>query len=368
MFYLPQAQPAQSVPFHASMSGVDQRWWRTLLAAPVFGFFYVLFNILLMVGIAVYLGGDGFMELMIKLQEKPNLQDPLQLIVLTGSLALFIPAALLTTMLIFRTRMGFGSSVYGRVRWSWLGISTLISFSFSAPFIIGLTFLEGAQLSDFHPNPKLVLMLTLIIILVPLQSAGEEYAFRGIMTHFIGSLIKNPKVSFGVALVFTSLAFGLAHSSLDPSTLLQLSGFGAAAWYLTYRTGGLESAIGMHAMNNTVIFALEAFIGKSDSLVGAETTTPWISTIVALCIVFAEAAVILYVFKKWSGDNPQRSHLTNPTYRPVPTATYLYDKYQQGQFYPEYFGLYPPQVQLDMAQRSPQLRQLLSPELAEQLA
>lgn len=367
MFYLPQAQPAHPVPFHASMSGRDQSWWRTLLVIPVFGVIYVFFNILLVGGFALYLGGDEFLSFLNDLQEKPNLQDPVHLVFMMASLAVFIPAAMLTTLLIFRTRMGFASSVYGRIRWSWLGISTFISLCFSGPYIIGATFLEGVQLSDFNPNPKLALMLALIIVLVPLQSAGEEYAFRGVMTHFIGALVKNPKISFGLAFVLTSLAFGLAHSSLDPAILIQLSGFGAAAWYLTYRTGGLEAAIGMHAMNNTTIFALEMFIGESDSLVGPETTTSWASTLVALSVAALETAAILWVFKKWSGDNPKRSRLTNPAYRPQPTVDYLREKYQSGKFYPEYFGFYPPQVQLEMAQRSPELQQFLAPELAAQL-
>lgn len=346
MFYLPQAMPAQPVEYQRSFSGADTRWWRILLGilagVAVFG----ILSVLLLVAPYVFYGLEGGNEFLTNLGAKNlNLQDPGVLIFLALSLAVIIPASQIGSLIAFRSKIGFLHSVMGRIRWGWLALSTLVSFAFSFTLIVGLNIILSQELPAYNPNPRLWLMIFLVVTLIPLQSAGEEYVFRGFLPQIIGAWLPWRKVSFAISLILSSSLFALAHGSLDPATFFQLSAFGMAAWILTYRTGGLEAAIGFHAMNNVTIFVTEMFTGVSNSLVGSETVTLWSDSLIVVAFIVLQVGTIDWVYRKWEGRSSTRRHLTDPRQRPLPTQDYLWKKYQRGVFYPEFLEFYPQHIQ-----------------------
>ena len=52
-----------------------------------------------------------------------------------------------------------------------------------------------------------------------------------------------------------------AHGSLDPWIVLSLGASAVAACWMTWRTGGLEAAVSLHAVNNVVIIVGQALVG-----------------------------------------------------------------------------------------------------------
>jgi membrane protease YdiL (CAAX protease family) len=92
-----------------------------------------------------------------------------------------------------------------------------------------------------------------LVVLIFLQTAGEELFFRGYLTQQLAARIPHPLV-WGL---LPSLAFGLAHTAngggdaqftlyyVAVATLL-----GLVMTALAWRTGGLAAAMGFHLMNN----------------------------------------------------------------------------------------------------------------------
>lgn len=356
MFFPPKAIPDTPVPYHLLPTGPHIKWWRVLLGLPTFALTYMMLVFTIILAFVPLFSADNYDQLG---KGNINLQDPAQMVFLTLTLAVAIIVVYLTFVVSFGIKPGFLGSVTGKLRWGWMMIAFVISGFFSFVLIFGTAVAASGGLPEFNPNPRLALMLVLIVCLVPLQSAAEEYVFRGYIPHLISALLPWRNIALAIGLVASTVLFAAAHGSFDPSTFVQLGSFAVVAWVLTYRTGGLEAAIAFHAMNNTVIFILEMFIGKSDSLVGKDTVTPWSNTIITMIAMLIEGAVLLRAYSKWEARKSQRTHLTNPALRPVPTQEFLYNAYQRGELYPEYFLSYPPAVQIEMVQQYPHLQSQL---------
>lgn len=104
---------------------------------------------------------------------------------------------------------------------------------------------------NFKLQPFLVL-LAIGVILLPLQTSFEEYAFRGYGMQFLGTLFKNR----WLPLIITSVTFGLMHI-LNPEVeqlgyiiMVYYIGTGLFLGIITLMDDGLELALGFHFANN----------------------------------------------------------------------------------------------------------------------
>jgi CAAX prenyl protease-like protein len=85
------------------------------------------------------------------------------------------------------------------------------------------------------------------VVLVPI---AEELAFRGYLLRFLSSTPRlSPYVSALLALVVSSMAFGLLHERWLAATLA-----GLAYGLLVQKTGRLQDAIAAHMVSNMVLF------------------------------------------------------------------------------------------------------------------
>ena len=99
--------------------------------------------------------------------------------------------------------------------------------------------------------------ILVILLLTPLQAAGEEYLFRGYLTQAFGSLVWARKASQALAVLGPALIFALFHGlSQDWPVFFDRFAFGVVAGILVIRTGGLEAAIAMHVLNNFLAFGV----------------------------------------------------------------------------------------------------------------
>lgn len=161
----------------------------------------------------------------------------------------------------------------GRIRLDQFAIGMALAAGYLA-LSLGSTWLSGAppMRSDL-PVEYWLAALAPMLLLVFLQSAGEEIFFRGYLTQQLAARIPHPIV-WGM---LPSLAFGLAHTAnaggdaqfaiyyVTVATLL-----GLVMTAMVWRTGGLAAAMGFHLMNN---------IGAM-LLVGVAGVTPPISLFV----------------------------------------------------------------------------------------
>lgn len=179
------------------------------------------------------------------------------------SLAALILVAFFISAVIFKQRPGFLASVSGSLRWGWLGRCVLIVLPLWLIYIGFDWFLtaEAGGFDDLAVNQDTWLLVVGILITTPLQSAGEEYGFRGVVNRAIAGFFRNEKAGLVAGLIVSSGVFMWAHSASDLWLNLYYFSFGAASCILVWRTGGLEASIVMHVVNNLLS---EAFLPFSD--------------------------------------------------------------------------------------------------------
>ena len=169
-----------------------------------------------------------------------------------------------------------------------------------------MTYLIGGEFKFVFDAKRFFGFAIISLLLLPVQSATEEIVFRGYLNQGLMRYLKNKWVVFAI----TSTLFMAMHlanpeaiSAADKGILpLVMSGyffFGFACCLMVLIDDGLESAIGVHAGNNTfaalfvnyensVLPTPSVFVTKADPVYDS------ISTIVILSIVL----VILYYLNR----------------------------------------------------------------------
>lgn len=184
-------------------------------------------------------------------------------------LAALIPIALLSTRIAHGADAAYLSSVAGGLRWQWIWRCLRITVPL---FVVcaGLALLiEWPQ----APRPaQWELLLLLVLVGTPLQAAGEEYIFRGLVMQNIGACFRRPRTAMWMATAVSTVLFALVHGSTDPWILLDLGIGAVACCILVWRTGGLEAAIVLHAVNNMVGMSASLVFGGWDEDFVRETS------------------------------------------------------------------------------------------------
>jgi membrane protease YdiL (CAAX protease family) len=230
-------------------------------------------------------------------------------------LAVAIPLVLLAVRWIGRRPAGTVSSVTGGLRWRWLGLCLLAA----VPILAATT---GAMLllpAEDEPSQQWAgwevfgPALAMLVLLVPLQAAAEEYVFRGWLTQAVGAFLRSP----WIAIAPQAVLFAAAHGWGTPWGFADLVVFGAVAGWLTVRTGGLEAAIGLHAVNNLLAFAAAASV--VDGLASDDTAAdaPWELVLLDLTGVALYAAAVLWLARR---HRPARTAPAELAAVPAPPA------------------------------------------------
>ena len=251
-------------PYHRlQRSDPRHRWWRPLLVGLVAAGLYVAAFALLAVVVGVVGLAVPSVERAVDRSFGADLDagDPLSLAVLLGMLALLLPAVLVAARLVGARPAGLVSSVAGRLRWRWLGAATLVAFAIWTPVMAVWTAVEAARgtLTVAHVVPGTsVELLVVTLALVPFQAAAEEYVFRGYLAQLVGSWLRHPL--FAVLLPVPLFVLGHGYDTLGA---VDVGVFAVVLGWVTWRTGGLEAAIGAHVANNVVLMSLMA-LGLAD--------------------------------------------------------------------------------------------------------
>jgi membrane protease YdiL (CAAX protease family) len=190
--------------------------------------------------------------------------DPWVLLFLNASLIVAIPCVWMVWAVAHGMRRGWSSSVLARLRRRLLLPYTLIALA-TLGVGIGLSVLITFTVGDEQvtgPVSSFGWLLVVVLLTTPLQSAAEEYVFRGYLSQAIAGWIRAPQVGAVVAAVLSAALFAAAHGSQDPLTFLDRFAFGLAASAVVWLTGGLEAAIVLHAVNNVLVFVLAGALGE----------------------------------------------------------------------------------------------------------
>jgi membrane protease YdiL (CAAX protease family) len=207
-------------------------------------------------------------------------------------LALAIPLAIGAHALVYRQRPGWLASIQGRFRWRVLARFVAVCLPIFLAWLAVELFVFGG-IDELHPRSETWFMIGVILLTTPLQSAGEEYAFRGLLSRSLGSCFGARRVGLVVSVGVSAGVFALAHGAGDPWLNLFYVAFGGIASWLTLRTGGLEAAIALHAVNNLVAMSFLPFTGL-EGLFERDAGTGSPLVLVMLAVLVGAAAAILW--------------------------------------------------------------------------
>ncbi len=188
------------------------------------------------------------------------------------------------------------ASVAPRIRWRWfvtcLGLAVL---ALAATLVVsGLLPDQGGsemsgELNDFTSTTREFALV--VLLLTPLQAAGEEYAFRGYLAQAFGGMVNQVWVAVAVPALLFALAHGLGQSW---PIFFDRFAFGLVAGSLVILTGGLEAGIAMHVLNNWLAFGLALTYGDMDSALNPSGGTWWsIPVTLTQSLVYLGLAVVV---------------------------------------------------------------------------
>jgi uncharacterized protein len=302
------ALPTEPRPYHQMLRGPRFRWWKpvvTLLLAAALGIPLMMLSLvpLVVVGLASGAADLGLLSLDV------NALSPTAFVVVNLSLIALIPVSGLSIWIVHQIRPRYLSSVAGRIRWRWLARSTLTVLPLWLIYLaLGLLLAPPES-----PRPEQWLpLLIIVVIMTPLQAAGEEYFFRGWLMQNVGAYFSRPTVGLVISVAVSTVVFAAAHGSPDPWVLGSIGCFAVAAGVAAYRTGGLEAGIAMHAVNNVLAFgAVLVFGGWEEAFVGADSQgTP---AVLLLAVLGQGGALALILWQA-------RRHGIQSHYQPQPVS------------------------------------------------
>lgn len=234
------------------------RWWRVLLTGLLGLVFYVVLLLLLIVPIVIagvlLPGWAAEMQVLLTTTQFFDLERPWLFLALVVPLILMIPALFAASRIVEGRGVGMLSSVAGRLRFGWLGRSLVLALAVFLVYfavLLGWSVAAGEPIEPDFSAPGLGVMVLLVLLLIPLQAAAEEYVFRGYLMQLIGGWLRHP----AFAILLPVPLFILGHG-YDVWGAASVGVFAVVAAWLTWRTGGLEAAISLHIVNNVLIFLL----------------------------------------------------------------------------------------------------------------
>lgn len=334
--------PSGQYCYIQTLRGPRRRWWKPVVAALSFIVAYVITSVILVVPLIIYLlttkkvdlNSTDVKQVQSALMEAiSNTADPTILFFLMISVVVMMPLAMLITWIVFRQKPATVWSVAGKIRWKWLFTCVIAMLILHGGTLVTISYLSGDI--TVNPRPDLWITLLVIVALVPVQTATEEYVFRGWFPQVLGSWFKNPTVAYIVTALAMVPVFAYMHGTFDPWLLVDLSLFAMFAVWLVWLTGGLEAAIALHFTNNFTLFIFDALSGGAHSSLATTATGSAGSTAFSGALYLVEM-LVFYGLWKWTqkqgeirrfafradnlegiGDTDERGYDEQP--RPAPT-------------------------------------------------
>lgn len=292
-----QQRPAEPLDYHRlTRTYATYRWWKPVMVGLIALGLYIGASIITTIIFMVAVIDDPalnqkFNEMALS-PDTIDMSDPGIFAFTMISLILLLPTILIATRIMNVQKVGTLTSVTGKMRWGWLGKCMLVALSIltlSLALSFGVDTASGIPFEPDFAAPNMWLLLILTLLLVPFQATAEEYIFRGYLMQLLGSWLRHPAFA-----ILIPVPFFMAGHMYDIYGQLDVGFFAIAAGWLAWRTGGLEAAIALHVVNNSVIFALGA-IGLVD-VSSSESNLPSLIASIITTLIFV--AVVVWLANK----------------------------------------------------------------------
>lgn len=214
----------------------------------------------------------------------------------TAGIALLIPWVMLVQRWLYGAPGRSLVSVTSAIRYDMLGRWLLGIGPIAVLIMAWLSLITPAETMTWSPA-QLTGVVTVTLLLTPLQAAAEEFAFRGLLFRAASNWVHDPRGSLIIGIVVSTALFTLMHPPTSVWLALNQIGLGVGTAVITWRTGGLEVAIVLHALNN-MLSQLYAQALHSDLLGGTVEPT------IVLTLVPTMTAIIVVLLRRRSRPVP----------------------------------------------------------------
>jgi membrane protease YdiL (CAAX protease family) len=226
---------------------------------------------------------------------------PVSLAFSLAATALLIPWSMLIQRWLYGVRGASLHSVVSRFRFDLFGRALLATLPL---FLIALCIAEyvDPQTTAVWSRGDLIGTFVVVMLLVPLQAAGEEYGLRGLVFRIAGSWVHGRWSSLLLGIVVSTTVFAVIHTAGDPWWNVFYIVFSVSAALSTWRTGGIEVAVAMHAVLNVLVFLFWLLLHadlteRFDRSAG--TVTP--ALLIPACLAFIAIAAVVWLRTRHSG-------------------------------------------------------------------
>ncbi|WP_191906788.1 CPBP family intramembrane glutamic endopeptidase [Microbacterium lushaniae] len=291
-----------NVEYHRVLAGEKRRIGRGILAI-------VLLIAGLLLSSIVLVAGAGVIDAAIGTDGRAG-YTPLAHAAALVSVGLMIPWSMLLQRWLYGVKGASLHSVVSRFRFDIFGRALLVilpawivflAIQYSAPIPEGVTW----------TNTDVVWFIVATLLFTPLQAAGEEYGYRGLVFRVAGGWARGKRAGLVTGIAVSSVVFAAIHFSADPWQNLWYLLFAAGTALITWRTGGLEVAVVLHAGLNTLVFMFEAAL-RQDFQAGMDRSAGvGDAALLAPAIVVLLVTVVIWMLTRRTG----------PARTPVATAS-----------------------------------------------
>jgi uncharacterized protein len=210
------------------------------------------------------------------------------------SVALLIPWSMLIQRWLYGVRGGSLSSVLSHFRFDVFGRALVVLLPVAVVFQV-VYFWTPLPQTTWSWHDTLLLAATALAV-TPFQAAGEEYGFRGLILRVVGGWTRSARRGLVLAIVISSVLFAMVHVSTSGLLNLWYIVFAVGAAWITWRTGGLEIAVVLHAVYNATQFVLDAAL-QVDPAVATDRTAAAIDLSVLIPVPLVIGAVVVVAIR-----------------------------------------------------------------------
>lgn len=277
--------PPEGVEYHRVLAGEERRIGRGLLAIVlVVG---GMFGAILMLNVLA-----GWLDGLIR----PNAATyggltPIVFASGAVATALLAPWSMLIQRWLYGVPGPSLHSVVSRFRFAVLGRALLVVLPLVVIALATTELLQPGATAHWL-SADLVAFFVVIVLLIPLQAAGEEYGVRGLIFRIAGSWVHGRWASLLLGIAVSTAVFAVIHTAADPWWNVLYVVFSLTAAIVTWRSGGIEIAVVIHAVYNVVTMVfwilLHADLAERfDRSPGAVTPALFIPSALALVTIAA---------------------------------------------------------------------------------
>lgn len=232
---------------------------------------------------------------------------------------IFLPPTLIGTVMADGRPVSTLTSRYGKMRWKTLAWCTGVAFFWAFLIILLPKIIAGPDflISRLDTSGFLVNFIVVITV-IPVQCAAEEYLFRGVVLQAFGRWI--PPRYVLTAPVIPAVIFASLHTQYGFWGKFVVFIMGLCTGYLVLFTGGLEAGIAIHTANNCTI-GLALILGLTNrSGSGALSEPVSITLDILMEVLFFVTVLALGHRFKWFAGTPVPPYAMRNFRKPVRPA------------------------------------------------